>query len=107
MRPEAAPTSGTGITLAVCAILILATLTILVIAIRSGHGDDSDDDGPPPGGGGPDRPRPPQGGPSIEEPQWWPDFERQFREYAETMARRPPRTRRRSALRSRDASPSP
>jgi hypothetical protein len=102
MRPEAAPTSSTGITLALCAILILCTLTILVIALRSGRGsDDADDDGFGHGGGGPHLPRPPESGPSIDEPTWWPDFERQFRDYAEKMAGQASRSRRRSREASR------
>jgi hypothetical protein len=107
MRPEAVSTSGPGILLTLCAILIFVTLAILILAIlavvivtiRGRRSDDSGDEDPGPGGRGPDPPHPPGGGPSIDELQWWPEFERQFRDYADEMVSQPSRSWRERARR--------
>lgn len=70
----------------ICLVLAVASLDVwlcvgMIRSLRS-RGDDEDDDG----GGrrrGPDRPRL---GPT-EDPEWWPEFEREFAEYAACMGR--------------------
>ncbi len=54
-----------------CAAVTLAG-SLLAAPLMRPRGDDGDDGG----GGGPD-------GPDGDEPPWWPDFEREFRAYAE------------------------
>ena len=71
--------SGFGIVLVV---LVILGLTLAILASRSGGGgDDPDDDGRGPGGRGPQLPRPPDDGPALDEPDWWPEFERNFANY--------------------------
>jgi hypothetical protein len=61
---------GTGLLFGLCALvsLVLALATAPLLRPRP-HGD---------GGGG-------TGGPAPDEPPWWPDFERDFRAYAERL----------------------
>ena len=70
----------------VCLCVFAALVAGVLIAIvhverRTDHGD-----GPSDGGGGeggdPRRPRPSPPRPSDGDPGWWPDFERQFADYA-------------------------
>jgi hypothetical protein len=84
----------TWITIAAWAILGLCVITVLVIGLLGRGGGSSDDSGPGPGGGGPDLPRPPEDDPRSGEPQWWPEFERQFADY---LKRKPARSVRSSS----------
>jgi hypothetical protein len=76
----------------VAAAIVGEAWLMLVSSSRSDRGDDSDDGG---GGGvrrieagdGPKGPRPPE---SDSEPDWWPQFEREF---AAHTARRPARSK--------------
>jgi hypothetical protein len=78
----AIPVSGTGFPLAVWVILGCWAIALLVIGLLGAlGGDDSDDNGPGSGGDGPESPRPPEDNPRSGEPQWWPEFERQFADY--------------------------
>ena len=54
-----------------CAVLTLAIALVAAPLMRPKRGDDDDDGGP--GRGGPEPPEPP----------WWPEFEREFRAYAD------------------------
>ena len=53
-----------------CALLTLGIFLLAAPLMRPPHDDDGGDDGP--GGGSPEDPEPP----------WWPEFEREFRDYA-------------------------
>ena len=53
-----------------CALLTLGIVLLAAPLMRP-----PGDDGPGPGGGG-------GGGPHEPEPPWWPEFEREFRDYA-------------------------
>jgi hypothetical protein len=63
----------------ITSIVILAAVAITVASRRATRrrGDDDTDFGGGGGGGGPDAPRDPGG-----DPAWWPEFERQFADYA-------------------------
>jgi hypothetical protein len=68
-------------------LFVIFAVTVLLIAVLSGGDSDNPDDGSSgPGDGGPELPRPPDDGPSAGEPDWWPDFERQFGSYVERGA---------------------
>jgi hypothetical protein len=54
-----------------CALLTLGIFLLAARLVRPRREDDGDDDGS--GGPGPDDPEPP----------WWPEFEREFRHYAD------------------------
>ena len=56
-----------------CALLTLAIFLLAAALMRPRHGGDDDGDDGGPGGPGPDDPEPP----------WWPEFEREFRHYAD------------------------
>ena len=91
MSPRA---PGTGTTFALVLFVIIA-VTLLLMAILSGRdGDNPDDGNAGPDDGGPELPRPPEDRPSGDEPDWWPDFERQFASYVKSRgdrSRRSPR----------------
>jgi hypothetical protein len=79
-------------------VLVLVPACIMLVALISavrhhggnqGHGRD-DDQGGGGGGGGSDRlPRPPLTPPGAGEPDWWPQFERDFARYVASRERAP------------------
>jgi len=74
------PVNWVALVSVIAAIAIMVAVAITVASLRAARrrGDD-DDAGPGSGGGGhgPDAPRGPDG-----DPWWWPEFERQFADYA-------------------------
>lgn len=95
MRPElgaaaraAAPHAGAGHVwqaFATVGVIFLLVWVVVLVTRPPRHGGDDDDEGRGGGGGprGPDRPPSPSG-----DPAWWPDFERQFAEYAAVLRAR-------------------
>jgi hypothetical protein len=68
-------------------LFVIFAVTVLLIAVLSGRDSDNPDEGSSgPGDGGPELPRPPDDGPSADEPDWWPEFERKFESYVKSGA---------------------
>ena len=80
MSPQS---SGGTFAFVLFVLFVIFAVALLVVAVFSGDDSDNPDDGSSgPGDGGPELPRPPDDGPLDDEPDWWPEFERQFASYA-------------------------
>jgi hypothetical protein len=78
-RVTSAPANWVTMIAVIASLAIMVAVAITVASRRATRrrGDDDTDFGGGGGGRGPDAPRDPEG-----DPAWWPEFERQFADYA-------------------------
>ena len=88
----ASHSSGGGVAAVVVICLFLLSIAIPVMLLlwpwQPDHGDESDGDSGSDGGWGGSGGRGPRDpGPPLDEPRWWPEFERQFADYVTSTTR--------------------
>jgi hypothetical protein len=77
-----------AVMLGLCLLGLLIVMTVMLIQLPTDRRDGTDGDwgsgggGPGPKGGGPGGPHP-----TGDDPEWWPEFERQFAEYVRSTIR--------------------